>query len=122
MQNPWGYELKVWDGFTYDTQQAVDLVETFNYLVGLHVQKWLTTERAGLKYVGVWGYNNDEKRIWVIWRNTTGWQEADYDADKAFIEAWVPAQPYEVLYVNHQCTVPGSLLTEEVFKTQMIPA
>ena len=122
MQNPWGYELKVWDGFTYDTQQAVDLIETFNYIVGLHVQKWFTTERDGLKYVCVWGYNNDEKRIWVIWRNTIGWTEADYDADKAFIEAWIPAQPYEVLYVNHQCTVPGSMLTEEVFKTQMIPA
>jgi len=122
MQNPWAYELKVWDGFTYDTQQAVDLVETFNYIVGLHVQKWFTTERDGLKYVGVWGYNNDEKRIWVIWRNTTGWKEADYDADKAFIEAWIPAQPYELLFVNHQCTVPGSMLTEEVFKTQMIPA
>lgn len=34
MKDPWDYKLKVWDGFTYDTEQAVDLVETFNYLIG----------------------------------------------------------------------------------------
>jgi adenine-specific DNA-methyltransferase len=44
MKDPWDYRLKVWDGFTYDTEQAVDLVETFNYLIGLHMQKCITKE------------------------------------------------------------------------------
>jgi len=50
MQDPWDYKLKVWDGFTYDTEQAVDLVETFNYLIGLHMQKCITKELNGKKY------------------------------------------------------------------------
>jgi adenine-specific DNA-methyltransferase len=48
MKDPWDYKLKVWDGFTYDTEQAVDLVETFNYLIGLHMQKCITKEINGI--------------------------------------------------------------------------
>ena len=82
MQNPWDYKLKIWDGFTYDTQQAVDMVETFNYLIGLHTQKYLTKEFNGKQYQFIYGYNNTNKRILIVWRNIKNWQLSDYECHR----------------------------------------
>ena len=73
MKDPWDYRLKVWDGFTYDTEMAVDLVETFNYLIGLHMQKFITKEINSRMYQFICGNNNANKQILVIWRNVKGW-------------------------------------------------
>ena len=27
MFDPWNYKLRVWDGFTYDTEQAIDILK-----------------------------------------------------------------------------------------------
>jgi adenine-specific DNA-methyltransferase len=45
-----GLQAKSLGGFTYDTEMAVDLVETFNYLIGLHMQKCITKEINGRMY------------------------------------------------------------------------
>jgi adenine-specific DNA-methyltransferase len=121
MQNPWAYTLKVWDGFTYDTEQPADLVETFNYLIGLHVQKQFTWLQGNNKYVFVYGNSNAQQKSLVVWRNTTGWQEGDYQADREYIESKLPAFEYDYLYLNDQSTIPGYLMIEEIFKTKMIP-
>lgn len=121
MQNPWGYKLKVWDGFTYDTEQAVDLVETFNYLIGLHVQKYFTRDSKGSKYVFVWGWNNEQKKNLVIWRDITGWKEKDYEKDREYIESNLTEFEYDNLYINGQSTLSGYQMIEDIFKTKMIP-
>lgn len=122
MQNPWAYTLKVWDGFTYDNEQVVDLVETFNYLIGLHVQKQFTWEDDNKKYVFVWGWNNEQKKALVVWRDTTGWKEKDYEADRTYIESKLKQFEYDTLFINGQSTLPGYLMIEDIFKTKMIPA
>ena len=121
MQNPWGYKLKVWDGFTYDTEQAVDLVETFNYLIGLHVQKYFTRDNKGRKYVFVWGWNNEQKKSLIIWRDITGWKEKDYEKDREYIESNLTEFENDNLYINGQSTLPGYQMIEDIFKTKMIP-
>lgn len=121
MQNPWAYTLKVWDGFTYDTEQPVDLIDTFNYLIGLHVQKYFTWDTKGKKYVFVWGWNNEQKKSLVIWRDITGWKEKEYEKDQEYIESRLPQFEYDNLYINGQSTLPGSQMIEDIFKTKMIP-
>lgn len=121
MQNPWGYTLKVWDGYTYGTEQPADLVETFNYLIGLHMQKHITREHKGRRYTFVWGHNNAQKKSLIIWRDTTGWQPTDYDQDRDYIVSQLEQFEQEQLYINGQSTVPGALMVEDVFKTAMIP-
>lgn len=121
MQNPWAYTLKLWDGFTYDTEQAVDLVETFNYLIGLHLQKQFTWEENRKKYMFVWGWNKEQKKALVIWRDTTGWKEKDYEYDRTYIESKLNQFEYDALYINGQSTLPGYQMIEEIFKTKMIP-
>jgi adenine-specific DNA-methyltransferase len=121
MQNPWEYKLKVWDGFTYDTEQAVDLVETFNYLIGLHMQKCITKEINGNKYQFVYGHNNANKNILAVWRSVKDWKIEDYKADSEALKAELKNYTYDLLYINEQAHIEGYQPIEEVFKNKMLP-
>ncbi len=121
MQDPWDYKLKVWDGFTYDTEQAVDLVETFNYLIGLHMQKCITKEVNGKKYQFIYGHNNANKSILVVWRSVKDWSVEDFKADAATLKTELKAFEYDLLYINDQAHIEGYQPIEEVFKNKMLP-
>jgi adenine-specific DNA-methyltransferase len=121
MQDPWDYKLKVWDGFTYDTEQAVDLVETFNYLIGLHMQKCITKELNGKKYQFIYGHNNANKNILVVWRSVKDWSVDDFKADAATLKTELKAFEYDLLYINDQAHIEGYQPIEEVFKNKMLP-
>lgn len=121
MKDPWDYKLKVWDGFTYDTEQAVDLVETFNYLIGLHMQKCITKEINGNKYQFVYGHNNANKNILAVWRSVKDWKIEDYKADSEALKAELKNYTYDLLYINEQAHIEGYQPIEEVFKNKMLP-
>jgi adenine-specific DNA-methyltransferase len=121
MKNPWDYKLKVWDGFTYDTEQAVDLVETFNYLIGLHMQKCITKEINGNIYQFVYGHNNANKNILAIWRSVKDWEIEDYKADSEALKEELKNYTYDLLYINEQAHIEGYQPIEEVFKNKMLP-
>lgn len=121
MKDPWDYKLKVWDGFTYDTEQAVDLVETFNYLIGLHMQKCITKEINGNTYQFVYGHNNANKNILAVWRNVKDWEIEDYKADSEALNAELKNYTYDLLYINEQAHIEGYQPIEEVFKNKMLP-
>lgn len=120
MKDPWDYKLKVWDGFTYDTEQAIDLVETFNYLIGLHMQKCITKEINGNKYQFVYGHNNDNKNILAVWRSVKSWEIEDYKADSEVLKAELKNYNYDLLYINEQAHIEGYQPIEEVFKNKML--
>jgi len=120
MKDPWGYRLKVWDGFTYDTEQAVDLVETFNYPIGLHMQKCITKDINGKKYQFVYGHNNANKNILVVWRSVKDWTLDDYKADAAALKVELKAFTYDQLYINDQAHIEGYQPREGVFKNKML--
>jgi adenine-specific DNA-methyltransferase len=124
MKNPWNYQLKVWDGYTYDTQQAVDLIETFNYLIGLHLQKYLTKDIHEYTYQFVYGHTNDNSHILVIWRNVKDWKKEDYEKDSEILQEELKNWTYDSLYLNDQAHLPKELSyqpIEEIFKNTMIP-
>ncbi len=118
--DPWNYTLRVWDGFTYDTEQAVDIPETFNYLIGLHMQKCITREIGGKRYQFVQGVNNDNKRVLVVWRNVKAWGLEDYKFDSQVLKDELAAFQYDLLYINGQAHFEGYLPVEEVFKNRMV--
>lgn len=120
MANPWVYSLKVWDGYTYDNEQPVDLVETFNYLIGLHMQKCVTKQINGNRYQFVAGHNNAGKQLLVVWRNTTGWQLPDYEADRLALLTELKAFTYDQLYISGQAHIEGYQPIEEIFKNKML--
>ena len=120
MENPWEYKLKVWDGYTYDNETEVDLIETFNYLLGIHMKKSFTRSFNGLSYKLILGTTNSNKEILVVWRNTKGWSAKEYEADALVLNKLLPSFTFDTLYINGQAQVQGYQPIEEIFKNKML--
>ncbi|KAF0237212.1 MAG: adenine specific DNA methylase [Prolixibacteraceae bacterium] len=114
-KNPLNYSLKVFDNYNY-TEQVVDVIETFNYLIGLHVSGFKQTEHQNRKYIFVTGNDRQNRKIVAVWRDAN---ELDFAADRDFIRETLKEMSYDVLYVNHQCAIEGAVMIEEVFKNRM---
>jgi len=65
-QDPFNYKIKVQEGNEI-RECVVDLVETFNYLLGIHVKKIRQFQDNGRLYRAVLGEKND-KSIVIVWR------------------------------------------------------
>lgn len=94
-----------------DLPCRVDLVETFNYLLGLHVIKRLTYQENGTRYVAVLGRQNYDYIV-AIWRTA---EDIDLAEDRTFIEGTilpelraaigVPGAKEHRFFVNADCVV-----------------
>jgi adenine-specific DNA-methyltransferase len=69
-QDPFNYKLKVQEGDEI-RERVVDLVETFNYLLGIHVKKMRQFQDNGRLYRAVLGEKHG-KRIVIVWRSLKG--------------------------------------------------
>ena len=120
MQDPWDYKLKIWNGLTYDEQKAADLQETFNYLIGLHMQKFITKEYEGKRYQFIYGTNNSNKKILIVWRNIKNWKKKDYEKDREIFKTEIKNYQHDILYINGQAHLENYEPIELVFKSKMI--
>jgi adenine-specific DNA-methyltransferase len=118
MSRPFDYELDVYEKGELK-RKKVDLMETFNYLLGLEVNRIRTyrpkddEERV---YRVVFG-NLDGKSVAVVWRNTDG---LDLEADKKFIEKEIIGdEAIDLLYINGDSIVPNAHPIEKTFKERM---
>ncbi|MFY1643548.1 hypothetical protein ACK11Z_07395, partial [Methanoculleus bourgensis] len=133
MATPFAYTLKIrrdsgFDQFPADRdgfrEVPVDLVETFNYLIGLHVIRRITREHNGLTYRIVHGTAPDNRKITVVWRNSPKKPEdhrAELEEDAAFITEKILAEfpDTATLYVNGHCFAPRAVPLEPEFKKRM---
>jgi len=109
------------DGFR---EVTVDLVETFNYLLGLHVRRRVVRHQGGLTYRVVHGALPDGKVATIVWRNSpknpAGHEQA-LEADAAFITDEILREFPDtgVLYVNGHCFAPRATPIEPEFKKRM---
>lgn len=75
--NPFAYQLKVATGSVGESRPVnVDLIETFNYLLGLRVAH--LDNIRGFRVVQ--GLNPASEKVLVIWRNVAEKSNADLDA------------------------------------------
>jgi len=114
-QDPFAYTLKVFDNYSY-TERTVDVIETFNYLIGLNVKSYRQEEHLSRKYIFVNGSDRQNRNILCVWRNAT---DLDYLSDRDFIREIVAGARFDAMYVNHQCAMDGAMMTEEIFKNRM---
>jgi adenine-specific DNA-methyltransferase len=85
--DPWNYTLEIASGTACETKTTkVDLVETFNWLLGLTVLA--QGHGGGVQWVE--GTNPEGDKVLVLWRNTT---EVDADA----LNDWCKKQKVSVL-------------------------
>jgi len=108
---------------------AVDLVETFNYLLGLKVRKKKMWKRhagdgEGHTYRVVHGKTRDNTTVTVVWRNCPedpAGHEEELREDEKYIDGTILKEfpGTEVLYVNGHCYHKDSRPIEPKFKKLM---
>jgi len=125
-KDPFAYRLRVQEGDQL-VERSVDLVETFNYLLGLKVRKVRVFQDNGCPYRAVMGEKYG-KRVVVVWRPVAMPESSNESLmrDKEFIEKTVlPALLGETvpdrLLVNGACFVKGAETIEAEFRRLMFP-
>jgi len=117
LASPCGYKLTVTSG--EETQQKpVDIPETFVYLLGLNVKTRRVYQDKKHDYL-VYRGNIDHREIVVIWRETSGWEKADYERDKKFVEEQKLTEEVDEIFVNGDSYIPEARALESVFKNRM---
>ena len=114
-KKPFDYKLNVATGSVGESREvAVDLVETFNYLLGLRVRR---RERIR-EYLVIEGENLKNEKILIIWR-----ENPDNDALNTFFEKmdWsVYDREFDTIYVNCDNNLENLRKEDEHFKVKLI--
>ena len=115
LSRPFDYTLKITQNSEMGNEK-VDLVDTFNYLLGLHVKRIKAFCNNGTYYKAIHGRRGDET-ITIIWRTT---DDLNLEGDKAFIEDNILKEfKANKVYVNSDFFVDGALPIEPEFKRLM---
>ncbi len=129
-EDPFHYKLNIATGTAGETKPTVvDLVETFNYLLGLRVktidhiglpaaQAGRAAQAGGVRVVT--GLNPQGERVLILWRKT---KELDNDA----LDAWfrkqgynTKDQEYDVIYVNGDNNLENLRKPDQTWKVRLI--
>lgn len=113
--DPFSYTLRITRND--DTQIVnVDLIETFNYLLGLTVR---TVDRDKSGIVTVTGKNSLGENCLIIWRNVS-------DIDNAKLDAWFGKRysskdfEFDAIYVNGDNNIENMKLADDHWKVRLI--
>ena len=118
-ETPFDYTLKIQRGHESPEDTTVDLVETFHYLIGLHVQRLERHEHQNRPYVVSRGQVCTERgieKVIVIWRDTRGLnleQEADWAGEALLTEL------VDRVYVNGPSFIDKAEPLEITFRGRM---
>lgn len=118
-RNPFEYKLKVSTGIVGETKPvSVDLVETFNYLIGLRIKH--TDMIRGVRVVE--GTSPAGERVLILWRDV---DETNNDA----LDEWFRGQEYNtrdleyhIIYVNGDNNLANLRRTDQTWKVRLIEA
>ncbi|MEK6451038.1 MULTISPECIES: DNA methyltransferase [unclassified Myroides] len=114
-RNPFNYQLKVTENNEL-VPTKVDLVETFNYLIGLYVERM---QRVGdIKFVE--GKTREGVKTLIIWRNleTTTNEETAQRFRKIYDS--VRSSEFDQIYINGDHHFDNMRTGEDVFKVKLI--
>jgi adenine-specific DNA-methyltransferase len=116
-EDPFNYKLNIATGSVGETKPVtVDMVETFNFLLGLRV-KHIDTIRG---YRVIEGYNPNDEKVLVIWRNTK--EKGNEDLEKFFIKQKYNTldMEYDLIYVNGDNNLENLKKDEDTWKVRLI--
>ena len=117
LASPFRYKLHIHAG-GQTSVKPVDIPETFAYLLGLHVQTRRAHDDGGRRYL-VYRGRIDHRAVAVIWRETEGWGQADYERDRQFVAEHKLAEGADEIFVNGDSFIPGARALEPLFKARM---
>jgi adenine-specific DNA-methyltransferase len=114
-KNPFSYKLNITENNEL-VPTNVDLVETFNYLIGLHVKR---VQRIGA-FKTVEGLTNAGDKVLVIWRNL---EESNNDDLNAFVKKMdynLRDGEFDTIYVNGDNNLANLRQDEETWKVLLL--
>lgn len=114
-RNPFNYQLKVTENNEL-VPTKVDLVETFNYLIGLYVERM---QRVGdIKFVE--GKTREGIKTLIIWRNleTTSNEETAQRFRKIYDS--VRSSEFDQIYINGDHHFDNMRIGDDTFKVKLI--
>ena len=114
LKNPFNYRLKVLKDYQ-QKEVNVDLIETFNYLLGLNIKGYKVLKENNKKYLFVFG-EKDGKKIAIVWRNI---ENIDFKKDKEVIENTIKDFNPDEIYINKDAIIKGFKPIEPLFKLLM---
>lgn len=117
LASPFSYELVLTEG-QETKKKLVDLPETFNYILGLHV-KTREVYKSGKENYLVYRGIADNRETVVIWREIKDWKKKDYERDKEFIKKEKIAVDADDIFVNGDSLIPKARSLDPVFKSRM---
>ena len=114
-KTPFDYKLKIATSSAGETVETnVDLVETFNYLIGLKVK----TRVMNKGFLVIQGENLKEEKILVIWRDAKSNDELNAFFSK--MDFTVYDREFDTIYVNGDNNLANLKKDEEHFKVKLI--
>ena len=117
LQNPFSYQLNIVKDMQTQ-KQSVDLPETFNYLLGLSVQTRQCLHDDNRRYL-IYKGTVKQKPVVIIWRETAGWEQEDWERDYNFIQENKFTEDAAEVYVNTDSIVPDAKSLDPLFKRLM---
>ena len=112
---PFDYEMKITRDGETKTVKA-DLIETFNYLIGLNV----INVRKSQGIVVIEGKTRTGEKTLILWRDTN-------EVDNATLDAWFAKQNYstqdmefDTIYVNGNNNLENLKKGDETWKVRLI--
>ncbi|USZ73180.1 site-specific DNA-methyltransferase [Natronosalvus halobius] len=117
LRTPFEYQMKIRSADELE-DTPVDLVETFNHLLGLHVDRIRRYERLDREYRVVHGENEDGD-VTVIWRPVYDDDDAEFfERERDFLRDEV-VDDEDVLYINRDSALPETRSIEKAFGNRM---
>ncbi|MCD8556598.1 MAG: site-specific DNA-methyltransferase [Bacteroides graminisolvens] len=114
-RNPFGYQLKVTENNEL-VPTTVDLVETFNYLIGLYVERIQRVKE--IKFVE--GTTREGAKTLVIWRNLEATDNAETQRTFRKIYDSVRSIEFDQIYINGDHHFDNLRQGEDSFKVKLI--
>jgi len=125
LEHPFAYTIEVLNEDGPRTE-IVDLVETFNFLYGLHVQRletWVnekdngSADKTGRKYRVVKAMNREGRRVLVVWRDM---EKLEPRLERQFLEAKFKGEAaFDEMLINGDTATPGFRSLDASFKRLM---
>ena len=117
LSRPFDYKLNITEGLE-TREKVVDLPETFNYLLGLHVKTRRVYHDDDRRYL-VYRGTVDHREIAVIWRTTDNWEQKDFERDRVFVAKEKLTEGADEIFVNGDSFIPEAKALEPLFKRRM---
>jgi adenine-specific DNA-methyltransferase len=116
---PFEYTLEVFANGEKQVKK-VDLPETFNYLIGLIVDRRRPLELNGRQYLLYTGtLRAGSAKTAVLWRDIRGWKPEDFDKERKVLAKEGVLSGFATIYVNGDSAIENAQSLDPVFKARM---